>query len=148
MDQETFAYMHYQHLEVKSFIHALYITGHENNTTIFNKDVYQPCPYHMTKLTIGNFARELSISLFLDKDCMFFIMLRQWHNRHNILYKCNKIPVDYTITHTGKGGIKVDFLILIPLHIQQDGKLEKPSTLEFKSCSKLQHRKKLHSGNL
>ena len=56
IDQESFTYIHYTGLDPKSFIHALYITGHENDLTIFNGETYQQLPYDTSGMTVANFA--------------------------------------------------------------------------------------------
>ena len=74
LDHETFAYMYFKRVEAASFTHALYITGHENNTAIFNHEVYQQFPYDITDLTLVNFAGKLNIPMFFDNGCILSII--------------------------------------------------------------------------
>ena len=93
--------------------------GHENNSITFNGKVYQQLPYDMLELTIVNFVGELNIPVFLNNGCMFSILYEHYHDNHEILHICKKMPADNIIMHTGNGNIQVHFRIVIPLFIQQ-----------------------------
>ena len=64
-------YMHYRQLEPTSFMHAIYIAGHENISSTFNGETYEQFPYDMLGMTITNAAEEFNIQVFSDDHCSF-----------------------------------------------------------------------------
>ena len=74
MSLETFASKvdlmstHYNQLEQTSFVHTLYIEGHEHNYITYNGRSYQQVQYYKGSMAIANFARELNIPVFLHLE--------------------------------------------------------------------------------
>ena len=50
--------MHYKQLEPTSFIHTIYITGHESNPTTFNGETDQQFPYNMSGMMVCDLTTE------------------------------------------------------------------------------------------
>ena len=107
IDQETFTNLYQCNIEPSSFIHALYITGHENNATIFSGEVFWQFPYHSRGLTIENYARELNIPAFLDNGWMFSIMSKHFYERHEILWNVRKY---WQIIYSYTCGTEIKFI--------------------------------------
>ena len=86
---ESFLKIHYNQLEPASFIHALSIAGHKNNSKTFNGDTHQQFPYDLTGMTVQTLWEKLT--------CQYFwTMVEQGnyqdnYHSHVILYKCQKI---------------------------------------------------------
>ena len=103
-----FAYIHYNQLDPTYFIHALYITGHEKNLTIFNGKTYQQFPHGMLDVIIANCRGELNIPVFLDNGCTVSLIPKNYYNSHEILLKCQKMPFpSYMVIYIGSIYVKV-----------------------------------------
>ena len=72
-------YMHFYSIVPTNFANAIYLSGHENNSTLFKSELYKQFPYDVYVVMIVCFAGELEILVLLDNSCRFSIL-------QNILY--------------------------------------------------------------
>ena len=84
-------------------MHALYITGDENNSTIFNGETYQQFPYITAGMTVANSVGASSIPVFFENSYTVSIMAKSYYDNHEIL------SPDYMVMHTGNSGTNIPF---------------------------------------
>ena len=53
-------------------MHAAYLSGCKDNSTMFNGDLYQLFPYDLHGITTVHFAGELEMPALLDSGCGVF----------------------------------------------------------------------------
>ena len=94
IDLDPFTHTHFDNIELITFVHAVFLLGHKNNSTIFNSELCWQFLYDICGLTTTCFAGESEILVVLDiRDTIS--MLKTIYNMHEILHKYLTITASY-----------------------------------------------------
>ena len=102
--------MHFHNVDLTSFVDTLYLSGDDNNSTIYIIELYQQSQYDACGTTNAWFAGKLQILVFLDSGCIFSTLTKHFMIQTEILHKCLNIPTDNITIHT-RNGDKMVFLL-------------------------------------
>ena len=68
---ETFTDTHFYMTELTTFVHAVYPLGHEENSTMFNGELYQQFSYDTCGMTLSCLPEELVIPVPMNSGYSF-----------------------------------------------------------------------------